>query len=304
MSLDPSCPWMAIQGRQMQGEAMRTHTQGGWYPDQSGWSQGGQTDLVGQKCSETPPSKCLLRWKYRSASRDILQEVFWDHVWLLSSASSALIASTPVHFQPMSTGNSHRIDESWHPKFCVSTMLGWPSRLARWLSPWAEMPVARGHPTLSVLSALRAGKKNLPSLCAWIEAQRKEIGRQQHSMENPILGLSARQDKRHPMLFQSLQFIHHRSLQQVKGFWPQGKGYLTFHNRKRIYSIFCLVQFNFTLLKSSLKPLTSTFWNSRRAGKHTFKTDYDIQQLLENSLCSTSRSNYFHYIIWSQRIVT
>lgn len=205
----------------------------------------------------------------------------------------------------MSTGYSHRIDESWHPKFCVSPMLGWPSSLARWLSPWAEMPLClEGIQLLSIWSALRVGKKNLPSLCAWIEAQRKEIGRQQHSMENPIVCLSARQDKRHPMLFQSLKFMHHRSFQEVKGFRPQGKGYLTFYNSKRIYSIFCLVQFNFTSLQSSLKPLTSTFWNRRRVGKHTFKTDYDIQLLLENSLCSNSRSNYFHYIIWSQRIVT
>lgn len=116
-----------------------------------------------------------------------------------------------------------------------------------------------GIQLLSISSALRAGKKNLPSLCAWIEAQCKEMGRQQHSMENPILGLSARQDKRHPVLFQSLKFIHHRSLQEVKGFWPQGKGYLTFHNSKRIYFIFCLAWFNFTSLQSSLKPLTSTF---------------------------------------------
>lgn len=183
---------------------------------------------------------------------------------------------------------------------CLGGLQGWPGDCPpRLKCLWLE-----GIQLLSVLSALRAGKKNLPSLCAWIEAQCKEIGRQQHSVENPILGLSARQDKRHPMLFQSLKFIHHRSLQEVKGLWPQGKGYLTFHNSKRIYSIFCLAQFNFTSLQNSLKPLTSAFWNRRRVGKHTFKTDYDIQLRLENSLCSSSRSNYFHYIIWSQRIVT
>lgn len=89
--------WQFREGR-WQEEKMRTHTQWRWYPDQSGWSQGGQTDLVGQKCSETPPFKCLLRWKCRSASGDILWEVSRDRVRLLSSASSALIASTPLHF--------------------------------------------------------------------------------------------------------------------------------------------------------------------------------------------------------------
>lgn len=181
---------------------------------------------------------------------------------------------------------------------CLGGLQGWPGDCP----PGLKCLCLEGIQLHSIWSALRAGKKNLPSLCAWIEAQSKEIDRQQHSMENPIPGLSARQDKRHPLLFQSLKFIHHRSFQEVKGFWPQGKGYLTFHNSKRIYSIFCLVQF--TSLQSSLKPSTSTFWNRRRVGKRTFKTDYDIQLLLENSLCSTSRSNYFHYIIWSQRIVT
>lgn len=50
--------------------------------------------------------------------------------------------------------------------------------------------------------------------------------------ESPVLGFCARQNKRHPMLFQSLKFIHHESAGEVKGFWPPGKGYLTFYNSK------------------------------------------------------------------------
>lgn len=56
------------------------------------------------------------------------------------------------------------------------------------------------------------------------------------STESSVLGLHARQNKRHPLLFQSLQFRHHKSVGEVKGFWPQGKGYLTFYNSKESIS--------------------------------------------------------------------
>lgn len=146
---------------------------------------------------------------------------------------------------------------------CLGGLQGWPGDCP----PGLRCLCLEGS-NCSPFCQLSGLERKTCQVCAWIEAHHKEIGREQHSMENPILGLSARQDKRYPMLFQSLKFIHHKSHREVKGFWPPGKGYLIFHNSKRIYSIFCLVQFNFTSLQSSLKPLTSTFWNRRRVGKH------------------------------------
>lgn len=114
----------------------------------------------------------------------------------------------------------------YHQSF--GSLQGWPGDSPSGLKClWLE-----GIQLLSALSALGAEKKNLPCLSAWMEAQCKEIHRQQHSTESLVRGLSASQNKRRPMLFQSLKFIHHESVEEVKGFWPQEKGYLTFYNSK------------------------------------------------------------------------
>ena len=109
---------------------------------------------------------------------------------------------------------------------CLGSLQGWPGDCPSGL----KCLRLEGIQLLSALSTHRAEKKNLPSLRAWMEAQCMGICRQQHSTESPVLGLSARQNKRHPMLFQSLKFIDHKSAEEVKGFWPRGKSYLTFYN--------------------------------------------------------------------------
>lgn len=152
---------------------------------------------------------------------------------LISFVSSHCFCPTALltHERVMLTQNRWKL--TLKTKFCLShrclgSLQTWPGDTPSGL----KCLQLEGIQLLSTLPSPRAEKKILPSLSARTEALCREICRQKHSTESPVLGFCARQNKRHPMLFQSLKFKHHESVGEVKGSWPQGKGYLTFCNSK------------------------------------------------------------------------